>query len=181
MVLNCPSCLSASARGIEGAFHRRLGQQISVVNHLVDGVDAGIEVVLDLVEVAAIVVGNLLGDIAGGDTLHIGGRDGERCQNQVQNLVDLHTQRLDEAVGRAGVDAPREVAILHRLHDRVDFVDGLFLDRAIDPLHDRAEPLAAGAFDRVDAQQKMAIPQLQVRLVGVFQLVENAALMLGSR
>ena len=59
----------------------RLGQQ--AVHH----VDAGVEVVLDLVEVAVVGVGDLRRDVALGDPVHVLGRDVDGCDEGVDQLV----------------------------------------------------------------------------------------------
>ena len=55
------------------AFHRRLEQQSSVGDQSIDGVDAGVQVVLDGVEVAVVGVGDLGGNVAPADPVHVVG------------------------------------------------------------------------------------------------------------
>ena len=57
--------------GIELTFYSSLNQAIGIAYHQIQGVNALIKVVLDLVEVALIFVRNLLGYVAFADTINI--------------------------------------------------------------------------------------------------------------
>ena len=74
--------------GRQSAFDGRLGENASVIDHLVDGVDCTIEVVLDRVEVAVVVVGDRWRDIALGNAVDIVGGHIERSDNGIQRVVD---------------------------------------------------------------------------------------------
>ncbi len=51
-------------------------------------VDARIEIVFDLIEIAEIDISNLLRDVALGDTIHIGGSHVQRFDDRIQRAVD---------------------------------------------------------------------------------------------
>ncbi len=66
------------------AFDGGLRQQTGVGDQRVNGVDAGVQVVLDLVEVAVVVVGDLGRNVALGDPVHVLGGDIKRTDERVQ-------------------------------------------------------------------------------------------------
>ena len=82
-------------------------------------IDAGVEVVLDLVEVAVVGVGDLRRDVALGDPVHIFGRDVDRGHEGVDQLVDAAHQLAPAAGELLRVAAGLQLAVLGRLDQRV--------------------------------------------------------------
>ena len=77
-------------------------------------VDAGVQVVLDLVEVAVVVVGDLRRDVALADPVHIFGSHVDRPDEGVDQVVDAADQ-LAPAAGELGrVAACRKLAVFWR-------------------------------------------------------------------
>ena len=79
--------LGGIGAGGELAVNRRLGQHSGIGNEGVDGVDAGVEIVFDGVEVAVVGVGNLRRDRPLGDLIDIGGGNVERADHRIQGVV----------------------------------------------------------------------------------------------
>ena len=73
------------------AFEHGLRQRNAVGDQPADGVDAHVEVVLDLVEVALVSVGDLGRDIAFRDAVHVLGRHVQGLDDRVQHPIEtLH-------------------------------------------------------------------------------------------
>jgi hypothetical protein len=77
----------------------------------IDRVDAGVEVVLDGVEVTAVAVGDLRRDVALGDAVDVVGGDVERVDHGVQRVVDALDDLAEVALVPGGVGALGEVAV----------------------------------------------------------------------
>src|ERR1039458_6552582 len=82
-----PWCLVASARVASFPSPAAFTSKPASGHQCGDVVDAVVEVVLDLVEVAVVAVGNLRRDVALRDAVHIFGGDVQRPDHRVQGLV----------------------------------------------------------------------------------------------
>ena len=110
--------------------HRGRGEHRGVGDECVDRLDAGIEVVLDGVEVTVVVVGNLRGDIALADVVDVVRGDIQRTDDRVQGVVDAFDDLLEVALVLARVRAGGELPV-HRgrgehrgvVDERVDRLD----------------------------------------------------------
>ena len=87
-----------------------LGEHVGVIDEGIDGDDADIEVVLDLVEVAAILVGDGRGDVALGDAFHVFPGHVERADDGIQRGVhafdDLTVRALEGVCVTACSESP---------------------------------------------------------------------------
>jgi 5-keto 4-deoxyuronate isomerase len=153
--------------------HQALGQHVVVAAHfdrhrqvaarnglrrrrlLVGGLDAGVEVVLDGVEVAVVGVGDGLGDIAQGDQLHVLGRDVQRADHGVQRVVDALHHFAEVALVLAGVGTGGQLALHRRLRQQAGI------------RHQRV--------DRVDAGVEVVLERVEVAIVAVGDLGRNRA------
>ncbi len=110
--------------------HRGLRQHPGIRHQRVDRVDAQIQVVLDLVEVAAILVGDLPGNVPFADPVDIAGRHVQRADDRIQRGVDSLHDRPEVALMPRRI-RPRGQLPFHRgrrqhpgiRHQRVDRVD----------------------------------------------------------
>jgi hypothetical protein len=81
-----------------------------------DGVDADVQVVLDLVEVAVVGVGDLGRDVALRDAVHVLGGHVQRLDDVVQRQVEAFDDLAEVALVLGRVGAHRQLAFQHRLH-----------------------------------------------------------------
>ena len=95
----------------EFAICRCLDQQSGLVHQRLDVIDAGVEVVLDFVEVAVVAVGDLGRDVALGDTVHVLGRYVQRTNHRVQRGIDALHNLAVVALVLAGFGACPELAL----------------------------------------------------------------------
>ena len=102
--------LGGVGAGGELAVHGGLGQHAGVGDQRVDGVDAAVEVVLDLVEVAVVGVGDLGRDVALGDPVDVVGGHVQRADDGVEGLVDALDDLAEVALVLGGVGAGGELA-----------------------------------------------------------------------
>ncbi|MPM62075.1 hypothetical protein SDC9_108941 [bioreactor metagenome] len=87
------------------------GQHDGVGDQGVDGVDGGVEVVLDGVEVAVVVVGDARRDGALGDAVDIVGGDVERADDGIEGGIDAFDDLAIVALVTAGVGAGGQLAL----------------------------------------------------------------------
>ena len=106
------------AAGLQLAVLGRLDQVVRLLQQAVHDVDAGIEVVLDLVEVAVVGVGDLGRDVALGDAVHVLGRDVDGGHEGVDQLVHAAHQLAPAAGELLRVAAGLQLAVLGRLDQR---------------------------------------------------------------
>ena len=102
--------LGGVGAGGQFAFRRRLDQHAGLGHQRVDGVDAVVQVVLDLVEVAVVGVGDLGRDVALGDAVHVLGGDVQRADHRVQRLVDALDDLAVVALVLGGIGAGGQLA-----------------------------------------------------------------------
>ena len=107
-----PANLLGVAAGLQLAVQRRLDQLVRFLQQAVHHVDAGVEVVLDLVEVAVVGVGDLRRDVALGDPVDILGGDVDRADEGVDQVVDAADQLAPAAGELLGVAAGLQLAVL---------------------------------------------------------------------
>ena len=114
------------------ALHGSTDQGVGIGDQGVDGVDAGVEVVLDFVEVPVIGVGDPGGDIPLGDPVHVLGRHIQRADDRIETVVDTNDDRLVLALMFPGVGPDGQLAFDCRLsehlgieYQRIDVVDGI--------------------------------------------------------
>ena len=96
-----------SQLALDGGF----GQHAGVGDQRVHGIDAGVQVVLDLVEVAVVVIGDPGRNVALRDPVNILGRDIERANDRVQRGVDAFDDFAEVALVLAGVGARGQLAL----------------------------------------------------------------------
>ena len=117
----------------------------------VDGVDAGVEVVLDGVEVAVVVVGDLGRDVALGDLVDIVGGDVQRPDDRVERVVHALDDLAVVALMLGGVGAGGKTSFHGGLGQRV----GIGHQRA-DVILEQHQPLVdlivLGSFVHLDRQ-----------------------------
>ena len=116
--------------GGELAFHGRLGQHAGIGDERIDSVDAGVQVALDLVEVAVVVVGDPGRNVALRNPVDILGGDIQRAYDRVERGVDAFDDFAEVALMFGGVGARSQLALHGRLgqhtgigDQRVDGVD----------------------------------------------------------
>ena len=101
----------------------RLDQHVGVGHQRVHVVDAGVQVVLDLVEVAVVLVGDLRRDVALRDPVHVLGSHVQRADHGVERLVDAGDDLLVPALELFGVAARCEFALHGSLGQHLRFAD----------------------------------------------------------
>ena len=130
----------------ELAFHRRLREQVGIGHQRVDRVDALVQVVLDLVEVAVVIVGDLRRYVALGNPVHILGGHVQRSDDRVQGLVDaFHDLLKSPWCWKHRLVSPACLPLLHRrayLH-RCPFIE-IFLTVECRNRDDKCVHAAAG-------------------------------------
>ncbi len=94
------------------ALNRGSGENAGVCNQRIHGVDAGVEVVLDRIEVAVVGVGDLGGNIALADAIDIVGGDIQWSNNRIQDAVDSSDDLGIGALHLVGVSALRQLPLL---------------------------------------------------------------------
>ena len=103
--------LGGVGAGGELALHRRRREHVGVGDQRIHGVDAGVEVVLDGVEVAVVAVGDLGRDRALGDLVDIIGGDVQRPDDRVERVVHALDDLAEVALVLGGVGAGGELAL----------------------------------------------------------------------
>ena len=135
------------------AFDGGLRQHAGVGDQRVHGIDAGVQVVLDLVEVAVVVVGDPRRNVAFGDPVHILGRDIQRADDRVQRGIHAFDDFAEVALMLAGVGACGQLAFDGRLGQQGGVsqhcVQRLLLGRNVGGVLDHFEGLAVLVHDRV--------------------------------
>ena len=84
--------------------------------------DAGIQVVLDLIEIAVVGVGNLGWDVALRDAVHVFGRNVQRLNHVVQRQVEAFDHLAEGALVFGRIGTGGQFAIRRRLHQQVDII-----------------------------------------------------------
>ncbi len=115
-----------------------LGQHVGIGNERVDRINALVQVVFDRIEVTVIGVGDLGGDFALRDLVHVARRDGQRADHGVQCLVDAIHNRAEVALvpRRVGTRCQttfhrglrEHICVRHHGIDRVDALIEVVLD-----------------------------------------------------
>ena len=105
--------------GRELTLHRGRGERAGVLDQRVDRVDAGVEVVLQRIEVAVVALGDLRGDRSLGDPVHIVGGHVERDDDRVQGRVHALDDGAEVALVPGRVGARRELAFDRRVRERL--------------------------------------------------------------
>ena len=109
--------------GRELTRHRGRRERAGVLDQRVDRVDAGVEVLLQRIEVAVVVLGDLRGDRALGDPVHIVGGHVERDDDRVERRVDALDDRAEVALVPGRVGAGRELALHRRVREHLGVGD----------------------------------------------------------
>ena len=104
---------------VQFALDGRVGQNLHFADEAGDGVNALVEVVLDLVEVAVVVVGDLRGHVALGDAVDVFGRHVDRGHEGIDQLVHAADQRAPAAAKLLGVSARLQLTVLGGLDQGV--------------------------------------------------------------
>ena len=97
--------------GCEFAIHSCLGQHVGVGDQRIDGVDTGVEVVLEDVEVTVVGVGDLVRDIALGNAVDVTGGHVQWPDHGVQGVIDAFDDGLEIALMLGRISARRQLAI----------------------------------------------------------------------
>ena len=148
--------LAGIGAGGQFAVHRRLDQRSGIGDQRIDGVDAGVEVVLDGVEVAVVGVGDLGGNVAPADAIHVIGGHIQRADDRVQRVVYALHDLAIVALVLAGVGAGGQFAVHRRFYQHA----GIGNQRV----------------DRVDAGVQVVLDGVEVAVVRVGDLGGNVAL-----
>ena len=106
--------------GGQSSLRSRPDQQCRLADQRVDVADAVVQVVLDLVEIAVVIVGNLRRDIALGNAVHVFGGHIQGSDHCVQRAVDAFNDLAVFALVLRGVGARRQFAFHRRLHQNAD-------------------------------------------------------------
>jgi hypothetical protein len=101
----------------------RLGQHAGVGHQRVDVVDAVVEVVLDGVKVAVILLGDLGRDGAVADLVHVVGGHDQRADHRVEHRVDALDELALGAIEEFGLAPGSQVALAGVLHQPEDLID----------------------------------------------------------
>ena len=139
----------------ELALHRGLREQVGIGHQCIDGVDAGVEVVLQRVEIAVVGVGDLGGNGAARDVVHVLGGHVERANDRVQRVVDALHDLAEIALVLGGVGAGGQLAL-----------DGGLGQHA---------RIGHQCIDGVDAGVEVVLQRVEIAVVGVGDLGGNGA------
>ena len=101
--------------GIQTACHGRFRQHACIGHQLVHGLDTGVQVVLQRVEVAVVRVGDLGRNIAARDVVHILGGHVQRANHRIQRVVHALHDLLVFAMVLRGVGTGGQLALHGRL------------------------------------------------------------------
>ncbi|OQA53825.1 MAG: hypothetical protein BWY45_02852 [Euryarchaeota archaeon ADurb.Bin294] len=80
--------LRGISTGIQFPFNRRTREYTGVSDEIVDGINALVQVILDLVEVSVIRISDLRGDVTFRDTIHILGSDIQGADNRIKRVIN---------------------------------------------------------------------------------------------
>ena len=139
------------------AFDRGLGEHVGVGHQSIDRVDALVQVVLDLVEIAVVVVRDLRRDIALADPVDILGRDLIGPTNASHSIVDARRPACPSRLRTCSASAAgRQLAVDRRLDQLVRL---------------RQQPA-----HRVDAVVQVVLDLVELAVVGVGDLRRDVAL-----
>ena len=100
---------------VEFAVDGGLGERFRLGNQAVDRVDAVIEVILDGVEIAVVVVGDLRGNIARGNAIDVVGGHVQRSDDGVQRVVHALNDLAVVALMLVRVGTGRKLSLDARL------------------------------------------------------------------
>ncbi len=106
--------LARVGAGGQLALDRRFGQHVGVGHQGADGLNALVQVVLDGVEVAIVVIGDFRWNIALADLVHVIGRDIERPDHGIQGGIHALDDLAEVAAMPAGVGAGGQLALDRR-------------------------------------------------------------------
>ncbi len=118
--------------GADVDLHRKVAGSngLGGIRLLIDGFDAGVEVVLEDVEIAVVVVGDLRGDVTLGDLVDIIGGDVQRPNHRIERVVDALDDLAEVAMvlrcvgscGELAIDSgfAQHVGVRHKRVHRVD-------------------------------------------------------------
>ena len=115
--------LAGIGTGLKFSFNRCLGQQVGIPHQRIDRVNAGVEVVLERIEVAVVCVGDLRRDVALGDAVDVTGGHVQRPDHRVQRLVDAGHDGLKVALMLGCVGTGLQFAVHCRLGQHVGIGD----------------------------------------------------------
>jgi hypothetical protein len=96
--------------GIDVAGVVRVRHASHLFGQAVEGLDALVEVVLDGVEIAVVVIGDLRGDVALADFVYVVGRDIQRPDNGVQSRIESGDDFAELPAMFAGIGAGGQLA-----------------------------------------------------------------------
>ena len=108
---------------VDGALLVLVGHVAGLGDHAVQSVDALVEVVLDLVEVAVVAVGDLRRDVALGNAVHVLGGHLQRTDHGVQRGVDALDDRAELQAYQFGVSAGLELSFDSRRAEPLGLAD----------------------------------------------------------
>ena len=115
--------LGGISPGGQTAFDRRLLEVAGLGHQVGDGIDSGVEVVLEGVEVTVVSVGNLGWNIAFGDAIDVIGGHVERINYRIQGVIDTLDDLTEVALMFAGIRAGRQLAVNSRFSQQVGIGD----------------------------------------------------------
>ena len=105
--------------GGEPAFHCRLLQIVGVGYKGVHGIDTGVEVILDFVEVTFVLVGDFRWHVPLADPVHIFSGNVQRLDDVGDRVIDAGDQLVPTAHEQIGIRPLVEFAVCRRLDDLV--------------------------------------------------------------
>ena len=142
--------LGGIGAGGQLAFHGGDAEQVGVGHEGVHGVHALVEVVLDLVEVAVVLVSDLGGDVALGDAVHVAGGHVQGADDGVEAVIHALHDLAVVALVLGGVGAGGQLAFHGRLvehggvgHEGLEVAADLLEGRRDLVLVVRSDPLPA--------------------------------------
>ena len=122
--------LGSIGTGGELAINSRFGQQAGIGNQQIDGIDTGVEVVLEDVEIAVIGIGDLGRNVALGDAVDVVGGDVQWVDYGVERVVDALDDGLEIALVFVGIGACGKLAVNSRFGQHVG-ISGHSLNRRL--------------------------------------------------
>ena len=135
------------------SFHRGAGKHPGIYDHGVHGVDAHVQVVLDVVEIAVVGIRDLGGNISTADTVHIIGCDVERPDDGVQRFVHSFHDLAEIALVFRRIRSCRQLSF-HRGAGKHPGIG----DHGV---------------DRFDAHVQVVLDVIEIAVVGIRDLLRN--------
>ena len=135
------------------SFHCGAGKHPGIGDHGVDRVDARVQVVLDVIEIAVVGIRDLLRNVPMADTIHVVRRHVERPDDRVQRCVHAFHDLAEIPLVFGRIRPCRQFAVHRRAGEHVRIGDH--------------------GVDRFDAHVQVVLDVIEIAVVGIRDLLRN--------